>query len=177
LGVQVLEGAEAAPRQEVPFYISEGPLDPALSIRVAHAVGAESEARVRANAAISGAITASLPAPAATMTLVLSMSDGTVRKCSFTVPPAIPARVAFKIDYQTGVVTVALVNVDRFDRVTLEFHNKDIEAPMLEDLVRLILGRDSSFLRRAPLAGMRRSSAGTTAEVPASPIPPGGSLF
>jgi len=83
--------------------------------------------------------------------------DGSVHKCSFTVPPAIPARVAFKIDYQTGVVAVALVNVDRFDRITLEFHSKDIEEPVLEDLVRLILGRDAAFLRRAPLAGMRRS--------------------
>jgi hypothetical protein len=27
---------------------------------------------------------------------------------------------------------------------------------VLEDLVRLILGRDSAFLRRAPLAGLRR---------------------
>ena len=85
-------------------------------------------------------------------------ADGSVRKCSFTVPPAIPARVAFKIDYRTGVVDVALVNVDRFDRITLEFHSKDIEEAVLEELVRLILGRDSSFLRRAPLAGMRRSA-------------------
>jgi hypothetical protein len=88
-------------------------------------------------------------------------ADGSVRKCSFTVPPAIPARVAFKIDYQTGVVDVALVNVDRFDRVTLEFHSRDIEEPVLEDLVRLILGKDSAFLRRAPLAGLRRSSPGS----------------
>jgi hypothetical protein len=86
-------------------------------------------------------------------------ADGSVHKCSFTVPPTIPARVSFKIDYQSGVVAVALVNVDRFDRVTLEFHSNDIEEPVLEDLVRLILGRDAAFLRRAPLAGMRRSSA------------------
>jgi len=84
-------------------------------------------------------------------------SDGSVRKCSFSVPPAIPARVAFRVDYQTGIVDAALVNVDRFDRVTLEFHSKDIEEPVLEDLVKLILGRDAGFLRRAPLAGVRRS--------------------
>ena len=86
-------------------------------------------------------------------------ADGTVHKCSFAVPPAIPARVMFRVDYQTGIVDVALVNVDRFDRVTLEFHSKDIEEPVLEDLVKLILGRDSAFLRRAPLAGVRRSPA------------------
>jgi hypothetical protein len=49
---------------------------------------------------------------------------------------------------------VALANVDRLDRVTLEFQSKAIEEPVLEDLIRLILGRDSAFLRRAPLAGV-----------------------
>jgi hypothetical protein len=84
-------------------------------------------------------------------------SSGTVRKCAITVPPAIPAAVSFHADYQTGVVTVALVNVDRIDRVSLEFHSNAIEEPVLEDLVRLILGRDSAFLRRAPLAGLHKS--------------------
>lgn len=88
-------------------------------------------------------------------------SDGNVRKCSFSVPPTIPARVSFRVDYQTGMVTVALVNVDRLDRVTLEFHSNEIEEPILEDLVKLILGRDSAFLHRAPLAGIRRSPSGT----------------
>jgi len=88
-------------------------------------------------------------------------ADGNVRKCSFSVPPAIPARVSFRVDYQTGIVTVALMNVDRLDRVTLEFHSKEIEEPILEDLVKLILGRDSAFLHRAPLAGIRHSSSGT----------------
>jgi hypothetical protein len=81
-------------------------------------------------------------------------AGGNVRKCAITVPPAIPAAVTFRTDYQTGIVTVALFNVDRLDRVSLEFHSKDIEEPVLEDLVRLILGRDSAFLRRAPLAGL-----------------------
>jgi hypothetical protein len=89
-------------------------------------------------------------------------SGGSVRKCSISVPPAIPAAVSFHADYQTGLVTVALINVDRLDRVTLEFHSNAIEEPVLEDLVRLILGRDSAFLRRAPLAGLhpRPSAAG-----------------
>lgn len=81
-------------------------------------------------------------------------SSGIVRKCAISVPPAIPAAVSFRADYQTGLVTVALVNVDRLDRITLEFHSNAIEEPVLEDLVRLILGRDSVFLRRAPLAGL-----------------------
>ena len=81
-------------------------------------------------------------------------SGGIVRKCAISVPPAIPAAVSFRADYQTGLVTVALVNVDRLDRVTLEFHSNAIDEPVLEDLVRLMLGRDSAFLRRAPLAGL-----------------------
>jgi hypothetical protein len=88
-------------------------------------------------------------------------ADGSVRKCSFTVPPAIPAQIAFRVDYQTGIVDVALANVDRLDRITLEFHSKDIEEPLLEDLVRLILGRDSAFLHRAPVAGLHHPNVKT----------------
>jgi hypothetical protein len=88
-------------------------------------------------------------------------SGGNVRKCAISVPPTIPAAVSFRVDYQTGIVRVLLVNVDRLDRVTLEFHSNAIEEPVLEDLVRLMLGRDSAFLRRAPLAGLHgRPSAG-----------------
>jgi hypothetical protein len=88
-------------------------------------------------------------------------AGGNVRKCAISVPPAIPAAVSFRVDYQTGIVQVVLVNVDRLERVTLEFHSNAIEEPVLEDLVRLMLGRDSAFLRRAPLAGLHgRPSAG-----------------
>src|SRR4030095_13408752 len=47
-------------------------------------------------------------------------SDGTLRKCILSVPPLIPARIAFRVDHLTGIVTVALVNVARPGRVTLE---------------------------------------------------------
>src|SRR5439155_11758721 len=40
-------------------------------------------------------------------------SAGTVRKCSISVPPAIPASISFHADYQTGKVAAALFNVDR----------------------------------------------------------------
>ncbi len=89
-------------------------------------------------------------------------AGGTVRKCAISVPPAIPAAVLFRVDYETGVVTVTLANVDRLERVTLEFHSNAIEEPVLEDLVRLILGRDSAFLRRAPLAGLHGRPASPT---------------
>jgi len=74
----------------------------------------------------------------------------------FRVLPVIPARISFAVDHRTGAVTVTLVNVDRLDRISLAFESTAIGEPMLDDLVRLVLGRDSRFLRRAPLAGMRR---------------------
>jgi hypothetical protein len=86
-------------------------------------------------------------------------SGGVTRRCAITVPPAIPATVLFRVDYQTGIVLVALNNVDRLDRITLEFHSNAIEEPVLEELVRLMLGRDAAFLRRAPLAGLHRQPA------------------
>jgi len=86
-------------------------------------------------------------------------SGGIVHKCSISVPPSVPAAVSFHADYQTGLVRTALANVDRLDRVTLEFHSNAIEEPVLEDLVRLILGRDAAFLRRAPLAGLHPRQA------------------
>jgi hypothetical protein len=79
---------------------------------------------------------------------------GVIRKCVITVPPAIPAAVTFHADYRTGIVLVTLANVDRFDRVSLEFRSAAIDEPALEDLVRLILGRSAAFLRRAPLRGI-----------------------
>ena len=83
-------------------------------------------------------------------------TDGTLSKCIFSVPPVIPARISFRIDHQNGLVTVALANVDRLERVTLDFPSTAIDEPVLEDLVRLILGRDSAFLKRAPPAGLHR---------------------
>ena len=87
-------------------------------------------------------------------------SDGTFRRCIFSVPPAIPARVSFRADYRTGIVTVAIVNVDRLERVTLEFASTEIDESALEDLLRLILGRDLGFLKRGRLAGLRGRAAG-----------------
>jgi len=82
-------------------------------------------------------------------------SGGTLRKCIFSVPPVIPARVSFRVDHRTGIVTVALANVDRLERVTLEFPSTAIEEPVLEDLVRLMLGHGSAFLKGARMAGLR----------------------
>ncbi len=79
---------------------------------------------------------------------------GTVTRCVITVPAAIPAAVQFRVDYQSGLVAVMLSNVDRFDRVTLEFHSNAIDDGVLDDLLKFMLGRDAAFLRLAPLAGI-----------------------
>jgi hypothetical protein len=80
---------------------------------------------------------------------------GALKKCTLTVMPSVPAAVTFHVDYQRGTVDTMLSNVDRLDRVRLEFKSNALDEPALEDLVRLMLGRSSSFLHRAPLAGIR----------------------
>ena len=57
-------------------------------------------------------------------------------------------------------MTVAIVNVDRLERVTLEFASTEIDESALEDLLRLILGHDLGFLKRGRLAGLRGRAAG-----------------
>lgn len=86
--------------------------------------------------------------------------DGSLHKCIFSVPPVIPARVSFCADYRTGGITVTLINVDRLERVALAFQSTAIDEYVLEDLVRLVLGRGSAFLMRAPLAGLRGRASG-----------------
>jgi hypothetical protein len=86
--------------------------------------------------------------------------DGTLRKCAISVPAQIPAAVAFRADYRTGAVQITLVNVDRFDRIRLEFQSRQIDEPALEDLVRLVLGRTDAFLHRAPLTGVHGRPSG-----------------
>ena len=78
-----------------------------------------------------------------------------MRKCAIVVPPTIPAAISFRADYRTGVVQISLLNVDRLDRVSLAFPSAAIDESVLEDLVRLVLGRSAAFLRRAPLVGIR----------------------
>ena len=47
---------------------------------------------------------------------------------------------------------VTLRNVDRFESVVLEFAPDRLDEAALEDLVKFMLGEESGFLRRAPLA-------------------------
>ena len=81
-----------------------------------------------------------------------------VRRGVFTVVPAVMAAIRFVPDYDRGVVVANLRNVDRLEPVTLEFAPEAIGEPVLEDLVRLMLGEANDFLKRAPLAGVGTAS-------------------
>jgi hypothetical protein len=78
-----------------------------------------------------------------------------VRFGVFRITPAIAANIRFEPHYQAQTIEVILRNVDRFESVALEFQPDKLDEEALEDLVKLILGDRSSFLRRAPLAGFR----------------------
>lgn len=78
-----------------------------------------------------------------------------VRNGVFRITPAIAANIRFEPHYQAQTIEVVLRNVDRFESVALEFQPDKLDEEALEDLVKLILGDRSTFLRRAPLAGFR----------------------
>jgi hypothetical protein len=81
--------------------------------------------------------------------------DGIVRRCMVTVPAEIPAAVIFRADYKTGTITTTLMNVDRFDSVSLAFKSIAIKEHVLEDLLKFILGMDRAFLHHSRLAGIQ----------------------
>jgi hypothetical protein len=72
-----------------------------------------------------------------------------------TVPPEIPAAVVFRADYRNGTITATLVNVDRFDRVSLAFRSNALKEQLLEELLKFILGMDRTFLHHSRLAGIQ----------------------
>jgi hypothetical protein len=78
-----------------------------------------------------------------------------IRYGVFRITPAISANVRFEPDYHRQVIEVTLRNVDRFESVSLEFAPDKLDEGALEDLVKFVLGEANTFLRRAPLAGIR----------------------
>lgn len=81
-----------------------------------------------------------------------SATDDSVGNAVYSVAPVIPAKIALRADYRTSRVSVTLINVDRLERLSLEFESTAFEEPALEDLVRLMLGCESAFLKRARLS-------------------------
>lgn len=93
------------------------------------------------------------------------------RRGVFTVTQAVMAVVRFVADYERGIVSAMLRNVDRFEPVTLTFASSEIAEPALEDLVRLMMGEANSFLKRAPLAGVGAGSQAMARATPTSLSP------
>lgn len=81
------------------------------------------------------------------------------RRGVFTVTPAVMAVIRFVANYERGIVSAMLRNVDRFEPVTLAFAPGEIAEAALEDLVHLMMGEANTFLKRAPLAGVGPGSA------------------
>jgi len=94
-----------------------------------------------------------------------------VRYGVFHVQPIISASVLFQPDYARQVVAVTLRNVDRFESVLLEFAPDRIDEAALEDLVKLMLGEENGFLRRAPLALIKPRADGLEAAPETPPAP------
>lgn len=96
-----------------------------------------------------------------------------VRYGLFHVQPIVSASVRFQPDYARQVIDVTLRNVDRFESVVLEFAPERLDEPALEDLVKFMLGEESTFLRRAPLALIKRRNDDKPAKLPAPHTVPG----
>jgi len=90
----------------------------------------------------------------------VTAEDGAMSKCIFSVPPVIPARLSFRASYERVPSRWHSSTSIASDRVSLEFQSTAIDESVLEDLVPLVLGQGSSFLRGAPLSGLRRTAPG-----------------
>ena len=84
-----------------------------------------------------------------------SLEEWLDRDASGDLGDEIPAAVVFRADYGSGTITTTLVNVDRFDRVSLAFRSNALKEQLLEELLKFILGMDRAFLHNSRLAGIQ----------------------
>ncbi len=73
-----------------------------------------------------------------------------VHAVQFNVRPEIKTDIRFEPDYIKHQIGVRLANVDRLESMYMVFSPAQLGEEALEDLVRLILGEKSTFLKRAP---------------------------
>ncbi|MCL2871396.1 MAG: hypothetical protein FWF41_00160 [Betaproteobacteria bacterium] len=73
-----------------------------------------------------------------------------VRAVQFKINPEIKVTIRLEPDYVQHKIGVRLSNVDRFEALQMVFSPSQLDEEALEDLVRLILGESSAFLKRAP---------------------------
>ena len=89
-----------------------------------------------------------------------SESDSGVRGAAtyniIHVAPGLRCEVRFDPDFVAERIVVTLRNVDRFEPILLDFEAGALDTAALDDLVKLMLGKPSQFLLRAPLRGFSR---------------------
>jgi hypothetical protein len=73
------------------------------------------------------------------------------RPVQFTVTGPLPCDVNLRADFEQASVTVELVNVRRFGRVTVRLPADALKAAV-DDLARYVLGVDEDFAQRVPKA-------------------------
>ncbi|MDR2244276.1 MAG: hypothetical protein LBE15_02555 [Burkholderiales bacterium] len=73
-----------------------------------------------------------------------------VRAVQFKIVPEIKTTIRIEPDYVQHKIGVRLSNVDRFEVMQMVFSPSQLDEEALEDLVRLILGESTTFLKRAP---------------------------
>jgi hypothetical protein len=74
----------------------------------------------------------------------------TMRAVQFKINPEIKTTIRIEPDYIQHKIGIRLSNVDRFDVMQMVFSPAQLDEEALEDLVRLILGESTAFLKRAP---------------------------
>ena len=72
------------------------------------------------------------------------------------IAPGLRCEVRFDPDFESNCIVVSLHNVDRLEPVILDFPTDSLDTGALDDLVNLMLGKQSQFLLRAPLRGFNR---------------------
>ncbi|MDR0247380.1 MAG: hypothetical protein LBI16_03155 [Burkholderiales bacterium] len=73
-----------------------------------------------------------------------------VRAVQFKIIPEIKTTIRIEPDYVQHKIGVRLSNVDRFEVMQMVFSPSQLDEDALEDMVRLMLGESTSFLKRAP---------------------------
>ncbi|MDR2173174.1 MAG: hypothetical protein LBE32_03075 [Burkholderiales bacterium] len=73
-----------------------------------------------------------------------------VRAVQFKIVPEIKTTIRIEPDYVQHKIGVRLSNVDRFEIMQMVFSPSLLDEEALEDLVRLMLGENTAFLKRAP---------------------------
>ncbi|MDR0771119.1 MAG: hypothetical protein LBE75_07970 [Burkholderiales bacterium] len=88
-----------------------------------------------------------------------------VRAVQFKILPEIKTTIRLEPDYVQHKIGVRLSNVDRFEVMQMLFSPAQLDEEALEDLVRLILGESTAFLKRAPWVPNWRPTRPTFASV------------